>query len=130
MHQKRIGGRIANELLMLLRSEKKRNREVSIYEPVGVDKEGNAVTFMDVIENGEKEIPEIILENEEIKRMYDAYLSCLDEREQIVLKYRYGLFGLKEHTQKEIAHSLGISRSYISRIEKSALEKMKIKMEN
>lgn len=84
---------------------------------------------MDVIENGEREISEVILESEEIRRMYDAYLTCLNEREQKVICLRYGLFGEREHTQREIAEGMGISRSYISRIEKSALEKMKVKMQ-
>lgn len=121
---------VENELLMLFRSDKKRNREVSIYEPVGMDKEGNEVLLIEVMENGELEIPEVILQREETKRMYEAYRICLDEREKQIIRLRYGLFGGHEHTQKEIAGRMGISRSYISRIEKGALEKMRRHMEN
>lgn len=116
---------VENELLMLFRSDKKRNREVSIYEPVGMDKEGNEVLLIEVIENGEMEVPEVILKREETRRMYEAYHTCLDEREKKIIRSRYGLFGTHEHTQREIAADMGISRSYISRIEKGALEKMR-----
>ena len=107
--QKLIGVRIANELLMMLRSKKKTSKEVSLYEPIGIDKEGN----------------EIHLLEEDIARLYDLMGSVLTVQEQTVLKLRYGLLGEKEYTQKVIAGRLGISRSYVSRIEKNAVLKLR-----
>lgn len=116
---------IDNEILMLLRSEKKRNREVSLYEPIGTDKEGNEINLMDVIEMDEREISEMVAMKEDLKKLYEAYESCLSDKEKKVIRFRYGLFGNDEYTQREIAKALGISRSYVSRIEKGALAKMK-----
>ena len=116
---------IDNEILMLLRSEKKRSREVSLYEPIGTDKEGNEINLMDVIEMEEREISEMVAMKEDLKRLYEAYDTCLSDKEKKVIQYRYGLFGNDEYTQREIAKALGISRSYVSRIEKGALAKMR-----
>ena len=116
---------IDNEILMLLRAEKKQNREVSLYEPIGTDKEGNEISLLDVIETKEPLIPDYICKREDIAQLYDGYRECLSEKEQTVLRLRYGLFQEREHTQKEIGNLLGISRSYVSRIEKSAMEKLK-----
>ena len=116
---------IDNEILMLLRSEKKRSREVSLYEPIGTDKEGNEINLMDVIEMEEREIAEMVAMKEDLKRLYEAYDTCLSDKEKKVIQYRYGLFGNDEYTQREIAKALGISRSYVSRIEKGALAKMR-----
>lgn len=116
---------IDNEILMLLRSEKKRSREVSLYEPIGTDKEGNEINLMDVIEMDEREISELVAMKEDLKKLYEAYETCLSEKEKKVIRFRYGLFGNDEYTQREIAKALGISRSYVSRIEKGALTKMK-----
>ena len=116
---------IDNEILMLLRSEKKRSREVSLYEPIGTDKEGNEINLMDVIEMDEREISELVAMKEDLKKLYEAYETCLSDKEKKVIRFRYGLFGSDEYTQREIAKALGISRSYVSRIEKGALAKMK-----
>lgn len=120
---------IDNEILMLLRAEKKQNREVSLYEPIGVDKEGNEISLLDVIETGEEDILDSVCGNEDIARLYQGYSVCLKQKEQTVIRLRYGLFCGKEHTQKEIGRIMGISRSYVSRIEKSALEKLRAYME-
>lgn len=116
---------IDNEILMMLRSEKKRSREISLYEPIGTDKEGNEINLMDIVEMDEKEISEMIAYKEDVKQLYQALKTCLKEKERTVLCLRYGLFGSKEYTQREIGDQLGISRSYVSRIEKGALIKLK-----
>ena len=116
---------IENELLMMLRSRKKLTREVSMYEKIGVDQEGRELRLMDVLESE----PVDILENLETQRNISQLRSCickvLNERELLIICERYGLCGMEEKTQREIATSLGISRSYVSRLEKRALEKLK-----
>lgn len=116
---------IDNEILMYLRAEKKRSRDVSLFESIGTDKEGNTITLVDVIECDEEDAIEKISLKNDIQDIYSVYKEVLNEREKKVIAYRYGLFGGKEYTQKEIGNYLGISRSYVSRIEKSALEKMR-----
>ncbi|MCI8506550.1 MAG: RNA polymerase sporulation sigma factor SigK [Lachnospiraceae bacterium] len=116
---------IDNEILMFLRAERKRGREVSLYEPIGVDKEGNAISLVDVIEAESKDMTEKVSIDQDIRRMYSAYRETLSSREKQVIAMRYGLFGRKEHTQREVAAVLGISRSYVSRIEKGALLKLR-----
>lgn len=116
---------VENEILMLLRTNKKYSKEVSLFEPIGVDKDGETVSLVDVIEMENKEVLEGLILQQEVKELYHAYEACLKEQEKIVISMRYGLFGLKEHTQREIAQTLNISRSYVSRIEKKALEKLK-----
>lgn len=116
---------IDNEILMLLRAEKKQSREISLYEPIGTDKEGNEISLLDVIETKDPQIPDFICGKEDVTRLYEGYCMCLTEKEQTVIRLRYGLFQEDEHTQKEIGTLLGISRSYVSRIEKSAIEKLK-----
>lgn len=125
MHQKRIGGRIANELLMYFRSKKKTARDVSLYEPIGTDKEGNQIKLLDIVESGEPELWERVVEKKNILRLYELVSKVLDERENWIIRQRYGLYNTKPATQREIANSLGISRSYVSRIEKKALEKLR-----
>lgn len=120
---------VENEILMLLRSGKKYARDVSLYDPIGVDKDGETVNLIDVLENGEQEALEGIILEQDVARLYELYQSCLKETEQLVLRKRYGLFGEEEHTQREIAGGLGISRSYVSRIEKKALEKLRKEFE-
>lgn len=122
MHQKRIGGRIANELLMYFRSKKKTARDVSLYEPIGTDKEGNQIKLLDIVESGEPELWERVVEKKNILRLYELVSKVLDERENWIIRRRYGLYNTKPATQREIANSLGISRSYVSRIEKKALK--------
>ena len=121
---------VENEILMMFRAGKKYARDVSLYDPIGVDKDGETVNLIDVLETGEREaLAEIIL-NQDVAKLYEAYRTCLKETEQLVLRQRYGLFGEKEHTQREIAGDLGISRSYVSRIEKKAIEKLRREFEN
>ena len=110
---------------MFLRAERKKGREVSLYEPIGTDKEGNAISLVDIIEAEGRDVTEKISTDQDIKRMHIAYEQALDSREKKVIAMRYGLFGGKEHTQREVAAVLGISRSYVSRIEKGAMKKMK-----
>lgn len=121
--------RIANEILMLLRSSKKYSREVSLFEPIGVDKDGETVSLVDVLEMDNKEVLDSIILTQDVKELYEAYETCLKDNEKQVIRMRYGLFGQKEETQREIAEKLGISRSYVSRIEKKAIEKIKAEFE-
>ena len=125
VHQKRIGGRIANEILMYLRAKKKTNKEISLYEPIGTDREGNEIKLYDIIETGEFDVPEKVYLKENIQKLYEKVENELSNREKLVLKMRYGLYNGEEYTQREIARQLGISRSYVSRIEKSAIEKLR-----
>ena len=116
---------IDNELLMMLRMRKKTSREVSLYEPIGMDKEGNEINLLDIIEGENVDVPEIMDLEADTRRLYQILHKVLSEREQEVLRLRYGLFGEEEKTQREIAQRLNISRSYVSRIEKSAIEKLR-----
>ena len=120
---------VENEILMLLRASRKFSREVSLFEHNGVDKDGESVSLVDVIEAEGKEALEGIIMDQDVKELYEAYDSCLKENEKQVISLRYGLFGKKEHTQREIAEVLGISRSYVSRIEKKAIEKLRSEFE-
>ena len=116
---------IDNELLMMLRMRKKTSREVSLYEPIGMDKEGNEINLLDIIEGENVDVPEIMDLEADTRRLYQILHKVLSEWEQEVLRLRYGLFGEEEKTQREIAQRLNISRSYVSRIEKTALKKLK-----
>ena len=120
---------IDNEILMLFRQDKKKEREVSLNEPIGKDKEGNEISLKDIIgEDSEKKQPDAVEDYmfyEQIKCIYGNIEKVLAPREIEILKYRYGLFGAKECTQNELADRLGISRSYVSRIEKKALGKLR-----
>ena len=116
---------IDNELLMMLRSRKKCSREVSLYEPIGTDREGNEIRLYDIIETDEADVPDKIYLKENIQKLYEKVENELSKREKLVLKMRYGLYNGEEYTQREIARQLGISRSYVSRIEKSAIEKLR-----
>lgn len=121
--------RIANEILMHLRAEKKRSREVSLFEPIGTDKEGNVISLVDIIEAEDMDILEAVAINRQVEEMYRQFARVLEEREKQVIRKRYGLFGKAEMTQREIAEEMGISRSYVSRIEKSGLGKLRQAME-
>lgn len=112
---------IENEILMLFRSNKKFSREVSLYEPIGVDKDGESINLVDVIEVENREVLEDLILSQDIAELYEAVAGCLKEQERQVVELRYGLYGKKPRTQREIAQQLGISRSYVSRIEKKAL---------
>ncbi len=115
---------IQNEILMSFRSEKKHSSEISINETIDVDRDGNPLAYIDVISSDEDISGEV-----ERKIMSDKALRCIQTvlslRERQIIVMRYGLYGTRELTQREIAEKLGISRSYVSRIEKSALEKLK-----
>lgn len=116
---------IENEVLMYLRGKKKSSKEVSLYEPIGTDREGNEIQLFDVIEMNEEDVYRRLERKEDVIRLYQQVESVLSQREQMVLKLRYGLYNEEEYTQREIAAMLGISRSYVSRIEKSAIEKLR-----
>ena len=116
---------IENEILMLLRSKKKSSREVSLFESIGQDKEGNEIRLMDVIEQGQADIVEELEQSENRRRIRQAMRDALTTREQEIVSLRYGLFDGEEHTQSEIGEAMGISRSYVSRIEKKALGKLR-----
>ncbi len=116
---------IENELLMMLRQERKCSKEFSLYEPIGTDKEGNEINLLDIVESNIQDITEHISLEEDIRHLYLAMNSILTDREINILTLRYGLIGQKPLTQREIARKLNISRSYVSRIEKKALEKLK-----
>ena len=120
---------VENEILMLLRAGKKRAKEVSLFEPIGTDKDGETVSLVDVIEmENPKTIDQLILD-QDIKELYQAFDQKLTENEKQVISMRYGLFKVKEHTQREVAGVLGISRSYVSRIEKKAIGKLREEFE-
>ena len=116
---------VENEILMYLRSRKKNGKEISLYEPIGTDREGNEIRLYDIMETDEADIPDRIHLKENIQTLYDKVENELSSREKLVLKMRYGLYNGEEYTQREIARQLGISRSYVSRIEKSAVEKLR-----
>jgi len=116
---------IENELLMRLRQERKEAREVSLYEPIGTDKEGNEISLMDIISNDDESVINNLIVSDGIKKISKVFFDVLDKREQQIIAMRYGLFGYDEMTQRDIANKLGISRSYVSRIEKKALLKLR-----
>jgi RNA polymerase sporulation-specific sigma factor len=120
---------VENEILMLFRAGKKFSKEVSIYDPIGTDKDGETVSLMDVLEVESREALELVILKQDISSLYEAYKRDLNDTEKTVIRMRYGLFGSMEQTQREIAEQLGISRSYVSRIEKKAVEKLRRGME-
>lgn len=116
--------RIVNEILMFIRSSKKNKAEVYLNEPIGKDSEDNEVTLIEVLENNERNIEDEIDIKLKIKKLYKKMKEVLKEREQEILELRYGLDGRKPKTQNEIAAMMGISRSYVSRIETKAISKL------
>lgn len=114
---------IENEILMFFRANKKNNKNISIDEPIGFDKEGNAITFLDILKTPNPDFALDIHTQDSIK-LLKKYFDVLSPREQEIIIKRYGLNNHDEVTQKEIAKEMGISRSYVSRIEKRALTKM------
>lgn len=118
---------VENELLMLFRGRKKIAREVSLHEPIGTDKEGNEISLIDVLESENIDVVARMDYESNKKRLYELLNSELTKRERQILCMRYGLRRTKEMTQREIAEALGISRSYVSRIEKNAVEKLREK---
>ena len=116
---------IENELLMMLRQEKKTSKNTSLYEPIGIDKEGNEINLLDVIESAPVDIVEDCYIRENTDYLLRSLKKVLSDKEYQVICCRYGLFGMEEETQREIARKLCISRSYVSRIEKTALQKLR-----
>ena len=121
--QKRFWVRIENEILMYFRSLKKTAQDISMNEPIETDKEGNDLTLMDVISDDTNIVDEIDLRLK-TKKLKGYVEQALNSREKIIIGLRFGLLGGREHTQREVAKQLKISRSYVSRIEKKALEKL------
>ena len=116
---------IENELLMMLRGRKKKAREVSLYEPIGMDKEGNEISLLDVIENEQTDVLDRMELKQNVGKLGTLLEARLTAREREIICMRYGLSGDREITQREIGSMLGISRSYVSRIEKRALGKLR-----
>ena len=116
---------VENELLMYFRSKKKTARETSYYDPIGTDKEGNESHLLDIMESSERDAFSRVCLKEDSRKLYALLRKILTERERTVLVMRYGLYNGREYTQREVAAKLGISRSYISRIEKNALLKLR-----
>lgn len=115
---------IENEILMSIRHDKKFQNQVSLNEPIGFDGDGNEVSLMDILQSDTEDICEKIDRDNMVARLYRSIRSCLAGREQQIIRLRYGLCGKKPLTQREVAKALGISRSYVSRIEKKALGKL------
>ena len=115
---------IDNELLMMLRNRKKTAREVSIYEPIGTDKEGNEISLLDILKQDQTDIIDEMDTNENIRLLGSIINKCLTGREKEIILLRYGLITGKEVTQREIGEYFNISRSYMSRLEKRALRRI------
>ena len=115
---------IDNEILMYLRSTKKLNAEVYLNEPIGKDKDDNVVTLQEVLENNDRNIEEEVDLKMKIKKLYKKMGEVLKDRERTIIELRFGLDGHKPKTQHEIADMMGISRSYVSRIETKAIDKL------
>lgn len=115
---------VDNEILMMLRSTKKINAEVHLNEPIGKDKDDNVITLEEVLENDDKCLDDVVDTKMKIKKMYNKIKEVLKDREKTIIELRFGLRGGKPKTQKEIAKMMGISRSYVSRIETKAIEKL------
>lgn len=116
---------IENELLMMFRAGRKTAKEVSLYEPIGTDKEGNEISLLDICEATQVDVVEQLELQFRIAKLKQLFTSVLNEREKQILSLRYGLSEREEMTQKEVGDVLGISRSYVSRIEKRALKKLR-----
>jgi RNA polymerase sporulation-specific sigma factor len=116
---------IDNEMLMYFRAKRKTKGEVSMFEPIGTDKEGNQIQLFDILETSDADVAEELEKQAQIAKLAKYRKQILTERENIIITKRFGLDGEEERTQREIAQEIGISRSYVSRIEKRALEKMK-----
>ena len=115
---------IENEILMYLRSNKKRVTDVYLNEPIGKDKDDNEVTLQEVLENNDRNVEDEVDLKLKIKQLYEKMKKVLKDREKIIIELRFGLNGEKPKTQKEIAKMMNISRSYVSRIESKAISKL------
>ena len=116
---------IDNELLMHFRAKKKTSKEVSLYEPIGTDKEGNQIQLLDVVVSEDEDVVELLEQDRKVRRLNEIIPQTLSGRELFIIINRYGLYEKKTMTQREIARKLGISRSYVSRIVKRAIEKLR-----
>ncbi len=119
---------IDNELLMLMRGDRKLSREVSLYDPIGTDKEGNEITLLSILEHEDEDIIDQLDKKQSLRKLSIILSKVLTPREYFVVIRRYGLYGHHETTQRELAEQLNISRSYVSRIEKKALEKLRLQL--
>ncbi len=119
---------IENEILMTLRSSRKRQGDVSLQDPIGTDGEGNDITFMDILGTDQDALEETVIRKVTFERV-QRILTCLPARERLVLEMRYGLTDGVQHPQHEIADILGISRSYVSRVEKHAIQLLRDELE-
>ncbi|MEG0805150.1 MAG: RNA polymerase sporulation sigma factor SigK [Lachnospiraceae bacterium] len=120
---------IENELLMYLRSKKKTQREISLYEPIGTDSEGNQMRLLDIMDADETDLFLKVELSDNIKKLYANLDRVLTKREAQIIRLRYGLDYERPFTQREIARKFDISRSYVSRLEKKALEKLRAEFE-
>lgn len=116
---------IDNELLMLLRFKKKTSREISLYDPIGTDKEGNEISLLDVTGSEQSDVLTKVEDAQHLEKLPSLIEERLNDRERLIIVLRYGLLSGEEMTQRSIGKKLGISRSYVSRIEKKALEKLR-----
>ena len=119
---------IDNELLMLMRGDRKLSREVSLYDPIGTDKEGNEITLLSILEHEDEDIIDQLDKKQSLRKLSKILSKVLTPREYFVVIRRYGLYGHHETTQRELAEQLNISRSYVSRIEKKALGKLRLQL--
>ena len=119
---------IDNELLMLMRGDRKLSREVSLYDPIGTDKEGNEITLLSILEHEDEDIIDQLDKKQSLRKLSKILSKVLTPREYFVVIRRYGLYGHHETTQRELAEQLNISRSYVSSIEKKALEKLRLQL--
>ena len=119
-----VGGRIANEILMFFRSAKKTAQDVSLNDPIDTDKDGNTLTLLDTIATDDHILEDIDLRMK-VRQLYDAVKTRLSPREREIVLLRYGLTGQRPLVQREVAKRLKISRSYVSRLEKKALQKLR-----
>ncbi len=113
--------------MMVFRKEKKCARDVSLYEPIGIDKEGNEISLMDIIHCEDDNLFNLLLYSSNRAKLYEEIAALPDRKEKQVLILRYGLYGGEELPQREVARILGISRSYVSRIEKRGIEHLRKK---
>ena len=116
---------IDNELLMLLRFKKKTSREISLYDPIGTDKEGNEISLLDVTGSEQSDVLTKVEDAQHLEKLPSLIEERLNDRERLIIVLRYGLLSGEEMTQRSMGKKLGISRSYVSRIEKRALEKLR-----
>ncbi len=115
---------IQNEILMVMRAGKKEQKEVSLQDPIGTDKEGNCISLLSIMYADDDAVADTVSLKIQVKKLYEAMTKTLKQREKLVLQMRYGLCDSEAKTQREIAELLGISRSYVSRIETKAIKKL------